>query len=144
MWAKGKKHTTTARIDTLIGQQTEVTGDIAFAGGLHVDGKIHGNVTAADDSGSVLTLSEHGTIEGEVKVPHIVLNGSVAGDVHAAERIELAARAQVTGNVYYNLIEMAMGAEVNGSLVHRSEAAAQPKLVSETAAEVDAPTQARD
>jgi cytoskeletal protein CcmA (bactofilin family) len=141
MWAKGKKRGTTTRIDTLIGQQTEVTGDIAFAGGLHVDGKIRGNVSAGDDSGSVLTLSEHGAIEGEVKVPHIVLNGSVTGDVHAAERIELAARARVTGNVYYNLIEMAMGAEVNGSLVHRSEASGKPTLVTETAADTGQATQ---
>jgi cytoskeletal protein CcmA (bactofilin family) len=121
MLGKRSKAKTVARIDTLIGQHSEIRGDIAFSGGLHVDGTIRGDVSAPDDSGSVLTLSEHGAIEGEVRVPHIILNGSVVGDVHAAERIELAARARVTGNVYYNLIEMAMGAEVNGSLVHRSE-----------------------
>ncbi|MEJ2346189.1 MAG: polymer-forming cytoskeletal protein [Gammaproteobacteria bacterium] len=124
MLGKRSKPKTVARIDTLIGQHSEIQGDVAFSGGLHVDGTIRGDVSAPDDSGSVLTLSEHGAIEGEVRVPHIILNGSVVGDVHAAERIELAARARVTGNVYYNLIEMAMGAEVNGSLVHRSEAAA--------------------
>jgi len=122
MLGKRSKPKKVARIDTLIGQHSEIRGDIAFSGGLHVDGTIRGDVSAPDDSGSVLTLSEHGAIEGEVRVPHIILNGSVVGDVHAAERIELAARARVTGNVYYNLIEMAMGAEVNGSLVHRSEA----------------------
>lgn len=123
MLGKRGKPKKVARIDTLIGQHSEIRGDLAFSGGLHVDGTIRGDVSAPDDSGSILTLSEHGAIEGEVRVPHIVLNGSVVGDVHAAERIELAARARVTGNVYYNLIEMAMGAEVNGSLVHRSEAA---------------------
>ena len=71
-----------------------------------------------DDSGSVLTVSEHGTIEGEVKVPNIILNGVVVGDVHVTNHIELAANARVTGNVYYSTIEMAMGAEVNGNLVH--------------------------
>ncbi|MCW9056085.1 MAG: polymer-forming cytoskeletal protein, partial [Gammaproteobacteria bacterium] len=60
----------------------------------------------------------HGNIEGEVRVPYVVLNGEVTGDVYAAERVELSSRAQVSGNVYYNLLEMAMGAEVNGSLVH--------------------------
>jgi len=124
MFAKGKKKANrTARVDTLVGQRTEVAGDVNFEGGLHVDGRVRGNVTAADDSDSMLTLSEHGSIEGDVRVPNIVLNGTVVGDVHAAARIELAAKARVTGNVYYNLIEMAMGAEVNGSLVHRAEAA---------------------
>ena len=37
------------------------------------------------------------------------------------KRIELAAKARVDGDVFYKLIEMAMGAEVNGSLVHKAE-----------------------
>ncbi len=111
----------TAKIDSLIGQNTEIHGDIVFTGGLHVDGKVIGNVEATDP-GSLLTISDQGTIEGEVKIPNIILNGQVIGDVHATERVELAAQARVNGNVFYNLIEMAIGAEVNGKLVHRSGA----------------------
>ena len=116
-----RKRIKPSRIDSLIGQQTILHGDVRFNGGLHVDGTIRGNVTADDDSRSVLTLSEQGTIEGEVRVPNIILNGSVLGDVHAVERVELASNARVTGNVYYSLIEMAMGAEVNGNLLHAVE-----------------------
>jgi len=116
----------TAKIDSLIGQNTEIHGDIVFTGGLHVDGKVVGNVHATDP-GSLLTISDQGTIEGEVKIPNIILNGHVVGDVHATERVELAAQARVNGNVYYNLIEMAIGAEVNGKLVHRT-GAEKPKL----------------
>lgn len=108
-----------AKIDSLIGQNTELHGDVVFNGGFHVDGKVRGNVQAHEPD-SLLTLSDHGTIEGEVRVPNIILNGTVIGDVYASERVELAANARVTGNVYYNLIEMAMGAEVNGSLVHQT------------------------
>lgn len=129
MWAKGsKKAKTSARIETLIGQHTELRGDVEFSGGLHVDGTVKGNVIASEGGGaSVLSLSERGTIEGEVRVPNVVLNGIVIGDVHALEHIELAAQARVTGNVYYSLIEMAMGAEVNGNLVHCAEGG-QPRL----------------
>ena len=116
----------TARIDSLIGQNTEIHGDIVFTGGLHVDGKVIGNVEATDP-GSLLTISDQGPIEGEVKIPNIILNGQVIGDVHATERVELAAQARVNGNVFYNLIEMAIGAEVNGKLVHRS-GTEKPKL----------------
>lgn len=118
MWSKNKS-TKSAKIDTLIGHNTQLTGDVAFSGGLHVDGVIKGNVVADSDSGSVLSLSERGLIEGEVRVPNVVLNGSVVGDVHATNHIELAPHARVTGNVYYKVIEMARGAEVNGNLVHR-------------------------
>ena len=120
MWGNSKKPKQTANIDSLIGQNTEIRGDVIFSGGLHVDGKVKGNVIAAEGDDSVLTLSERGTIEGEVKVPNVVVNGTVIGDVHALSHVELAAQARVHGNVYYTLIEMAMGAEVNGNLVHRA------------------------
>ena len=121
MWGNAKKPKQTANIDSLIGQNTEIRGDVIFTGGLHVDGKVKGNVIAAEGDDSVLTLSERGIIEGEVKVPNVVVNGSVIGDVHALSHVELAAQARVHGNVYYTLIEMAMGAEVNGNLVHRAD-----------------------
>jgi len=111
-----------AQIDTLIGSGTVLRGDIHFKDGLHIDGVVKGNVIAEGEN-SMLTMSENGRIEGEVRVHNIVLNGEVKGDVHALEHVELAAQARVTGNVYYALIEMAMGAEVNGNLVHRSEVA---------------------
>jgi len=126
MWGNKKRPKQTAQIDSLIGQNTEINGDVIFSGGLHVDGTIRGSVIAEQGEDSVLTLSERGTIEGEVKVPNVVVNGTVIGDVHAMGHVELAAQARVHGNVYYSLIELAMGAEVNGSLVHSS----QEKVVS--------------
>ncbi len=124
MWGNGKK-AKTARINTLIGPQTEMKGDVHFSGGLHVDGVIKGNVIA-NDASAVLTVSENGRIVGEVRVPNLVLNGTVEGDVYAKERVELSVKARVHGNVYYQLIEMAIGAEVNGNLVKSQ--AETPKL----------------
>jgi cytoskeletal protein CcmA (bactofilin family) len=115
-----RKKCNISKIDTLIGAEAEIQGDLHFTGGLHVDGRIKGNVIA--DGDGVLMLSEHGSIEGEVRVPHIFLNGTVTGDVHAEERVELASRARVRGNVFYQLIEMVVGAEVNGKLVHSAQA----------------------
>jgi cytoskeletal protein CcmA (bactofilin family) len=117
-----KSKATSGRVDTIIGQQTRIEGNVHFNGGLLVDGRIKGGVIAEAGSASVLTVSEHGSIEGDVRVPTVILNGTVTGDVHSDERIELAAKARVDGDVYYKLIEMAMGATVNGSLVHREEA----------------------
>jgi len=109
------------KIDSFIGRQSEISGDLRFEGGLYVDGIIHGNVCAGGDVGAFLALSEHGAIDGEVNVPNVQLNGAVNGDVRASGQVELAANARVHGNVYYRLIEMAMGAEVNGKLVHIEE-----------------------
>ncbi|MBT8143731.1 MAG: polymer-forming cytoskeletal protein [Gammaproteobacteria bacterium] len=116
-----------ANIDTLVGSKTRVSGDIEFTGGFHVDGYIKGNISAEPDSDSVLSISEHGTVEGSVAVPHVILNGTVKGDVKARERVELGSTARVIGNVFYNLIEMAIGAEINGKLIHQPKGA--PTLV---------------
>ncbi|MDR3417833.1 MAG: polymer-forming cytoskeletal protein [Nevskia sp.] len=115
----GGSSSKSATVDTLIGRQTEVLGDVRFSGGLHVDGKIKGSVTTlgADKSAS-LSVSETGSVEGDVRVPNIMLNGTVIGDVRATERLSLAAKARVTGNVYYKVLQMESGAMINGQLLY--------------------------
>jgi len=109
-------------VETLIGARTVIKGDVSFAGGLHVDGNIKGSVYAkSDDQQAMLVLSDKGTIEGEVRAPHVVINGTMHGDIIATERVELAAQARVHGNIYYKLLEMAAGAQVNGQIVHEEE-----------------------
>jgi len=109
------------KVSTVVGKDTEIKGDLRFSGGLHVDGAILGNVTGDQDADSAITLSEEGRIEGDVRVSNVILNGTVVGDVFALQRVELAPMARVTGTVYYCFLEMAMGAEVNGQLVHTEE-----------------------
>ena len=129
-----KKGFNTARIDTLVGQGSVINGDLVFSGGLHVDGKINGNVIAEEGSTAILILSEFGRIEGEVKVPNMVLNGEIVGDVYGSTRVELAPKSRVKGSVYYNLIEMAIGAEVNGGLVHQPQGDQLPKRLEDKSA----------
>jgi len=127
MFGKKKKFSS-AKIDTLVGKNTVITGDLVFKGGLHVDGKIIGNVIAEEGSMAVMILSENGSIEGEVKVPNMVLNGKIVGDVFGSNRVELASKSRINGSVYYNLIEVAIGAEVNGGLIHSPNQDVQKKL----------------
>lgn len=108
-------------ISTLVGKDTRVHGDLEFQGGCLVDGYVRGNVTSTGDQESTVRVSERGCIEGGVSVPNVLLNGTVKGDVRATRRVELGSNARVVGNVQYSLIEMAIGAEVNGKLIHESE-----------------------
>ena len=125
---KQRRHTV---VETLVGANTRISGDLHFSGGCHVDGTVNGSVTADPDSQSALSISEEGNIDGGVTVPFVVLNGIVRGDVFANQRVELGPTARVIGNVYYNLIEMAIGAEINGKLVHQPEG--QVPLLEQTA-----------
>jgi cytoskeletal protein CcmA (bactofilin family) len=115
-----RKPSKPAKIQTLIGAKTRVDGDVEFSGGLHLDGHINGNVRAASGPGAILSISEQGCIEGSVSVPSIVLNGIVKGDIEADERVELGPKARVLGNVHYTIIEIAVGAQINGKLLHKT------------------------
>lgn len=117
-----QKRRQAAAISTLVGKDTRVHGDLEFSGGCLVDGYVKGNVKAVQDDNATLNVSERGCIEGAVMVPNVVLNGTVKGDVKAVHRVELGSKSRVVGNVQYSLIEMAIGAEVNGKLIHESEA----------------------
>lgn len=109
-------------IDCLIGAGTVIEGNIAFVGGLRVDGHVRGNVLSVDAEPGTLVLSERARIEGEIRVSHVVINGTVVGPVHAAEYVELQAKANVTGDVYYKTLEMQLGAMVQGRLVYQDDA----------------------
>lgn len=110
------------RIDTLVGVGTSVDGNVQFKGGLRVDGQVNGSVIAVDGTPSTLVLSEKARIEGEIQVTHAVINGTVVGSVRASEYVELQAKANVAGDVYYKSIETHQGAVVQGRLVHQGDA----------------------
>lgn len=106
-------------VDSLIGRQTEILGDVRFAGGLHLDGRVKGSVSVSGgDASATLSISESGAVEGDIRVPNVILNGTVVGDVHASEKLVLNAKARVNGNVYYKVLQMEPGATINGQLVH--------------------------
>ena len=123
----GKKKVKAAQIDTLIGKNTTVEGDMHYRGGLHIEGKVKGNIIADSTDKTVLIVSEKGCVEGNVKGPVVIINGQVKGDVTSTQTLELAQHAKVEGNVYYNLLEMEVGAKVNGSLIHQEVSAAKIK-----------------
>ena len=138
----GKKNRNTAVVRTLVGGDTRVHGDIEFTGGFHVDGYVKGNVEALGQDPATLSISENGCVEGSVVVPNLILNGTVKGDVRVTERVELGPRARVIGNVQYRLIEMAIGAEVNGKLIHEMDVAAKRPLAEPVKPELVAPVKA--
>jgi cytoskeletal protein CcmA (bactofilin family) len=114
-----------SEIDSLIGISARIEGDLVFTGGLRIDGEVHGNVIAGDAAAdSVLIVSEHARIEGEVRCANLVVNGYIAGTVRSTELLELQPKGRIHGDVHYRLLEMHGGALVTGKLTH--EAAPMP------------------
>lgn len=129
------------KVSTVIGQGTLISGDLVFDGGLHLDGEIKGNLSTKKDGNTTLIVSEKGSIEGDVHVSCLILNGRIVGDVYVNERVELASEARVSGTVHYRMLEMAMGAEVNGQLVRMDEQEKTPSVAAVKVAESDAPSE---
>jgi cytoskeletal protein CcmA (bactofilin family) len=119
-----KKAAPQKRIDSLIGAGTVVEGDVTFAGGLRVDGTVRGHIATVDKQPATLVVSEQATIEGEIRVSHVVINGAVSGPVTANDYLELQAKARVNGDVTYRTLEMHVGAIVQGKLMHAEQESA--------------------
>ena len=120
------KDVTPARIDTLIGASVQVEGDLVFGGGLHLDGRVAGNVRAEPRAGSTLSVSESGSIEGSVEAHDLALRGTVRGDIVASGRVVLGPTARVEGNVHYGVIEVTLGAQISGKLLRLATPEADP------------------
>jgi cytoskeletal protein CcmA (bactofilin family) len=116
------------RIDTLVGADTRIEGDLSFSGGLRVDGAISGDVAEQSDTPSTLIISENGRVEGAVSAAKIVLNGKVIGTVKSSHFIELQTKARITGDLYYKSLEMHTGAVIEGKLVYLGDGAQEEAL----------------
>jgi cytoskeletal protein CcmA (bactofilin family) len=124
MWKRNKNSPPQKRIDSLIGAGTVVDGNIAFSGGLRIDGQVRGNVTAANGDPCTLVVSEHARVDGEIRVSHVVINGTINGPVTADDYLELQANARIMGDVSYRQVEMRVGAVVQGRLNHAEQGGA--------------------
>ena len=118
---------------TLVSSDTVILGDIRFSGVLDIEGLVQGNIIALPGKDALVRVVDKGRVEGEIRAPSVVINGEVEGNVYSTRHLELAAKAQVKGNVFYTLVEMAAGAEVNGSLAHMAETEAAKVIKSEAA-----------
>jgi len=106
-------------VDTLIGPEVVLRGELQFAGGLYLEGCLLGSAIALEGRPAQFTIAARGRVEGEVRAPVVVVHGHVVGDIHASERLELGPGARVEGRLHYSVLQIAAGAAVSGQLLHR-------------------------
>ena len=133
---------------TLISRETEIVGDIKFSGTLDIEGTVRGNIVSESGKDAVVRILDKGLVDGDIRVPSVMINGSIIGDVFSSKHLELASNAQVQGNLQYVQVEMAIGAEINGSLKHIDEytdkADCKPQLVASLSETIDSARQKVD
>ncbi len=107
-----------SQLDTLLGKNTKIKGDISFSGVLVLDGSVDGSLIGSKND-DILTINESGLVAGKIEVANIIINGTVKGDIIASGKIEVASKASIEGNVYYKNIEMETGSKINGQLIYQ-------------------------
>ena len=103
-------------IRTLIGEGTVIRGELRFADGLRIDGEVEGDVIAAGEGYSILVISEKARVTGKVIAGHVIVNGTVIGPIQSDDLLELQPKAQITGDVRCEVLEMHQGASIDGEL----------------------------
>jgi cytoskeletal protein CcmA (bactofilin family) len=103
---------------TLISTDTHITGDLHFSGNLEIEGKITGSVVSSAEGGRVRIMPT-GHVIGDIHTPIAVINGRIEGNIYSSEEIHLAADSFVEGNLYYVLLEIEKGAQMNGTFVYQ-------------------------
>ena len=102
---------------TLIASDAELVGDITFSSQLVVNGLLRGSITA-EESGASMTVSPSGRVVGDVRAPTVLIHGRVDGTVYSLEHLEIADGATIQGDLHYTVLQMHMGASVQGRLIH--------------------------
>lgn len=103
-------------IRTLIGEGTQIQGEVRFVDGLRIDGEVQGDVIAVGDAPSILVISEKARVTGRVRGGHVIVNGQVVGPIQSDELLELQPQARIVGDVRYEVLEMHQGATIDGEL----------------------------
>lgn len=118
----------THHIDTLVGANAAIVGDVAFRGGLRIDGTVEGNVSVSFAEAGCLCVGERGSIHGDVRVTDLILDGAVVGSVFATGRVEIHASGRIQGDVHAGIIEIHAGAVIDGRIISNDGKADEKRL----------------
>ena len=89
------KNRNDGRLDTVIGPETNVRGDLRVTGGVRLDGQVEGRMDVTE----TLFTGPKSLLKGDVNCRSAVIAGRIEGDIYAAEGVELQTGAQVFGNI---------------------------------------------
>ena len=98
---------------TTIGASLIITGEITSQEDITVHGRVKGQIRM--DKGSLL-IAPKASIDADVEGTHVLIHGTLAGNVLAAHRIELTPTADVTGTLTTPSVVLQDGATFNGLL----------------------------
>ncbi len=114
-------------IETTIGPNTHIKGNIQGDGGLRIDGVLEGNVKTTGN----LVISESAKVFAEIEANNISIAGAIRGNIQA-NRAEILDTGRVWGDVKVKTVLINEGGYVSGQIIMQQDLQ-PPKLESENA-----------
>lgn len=120
------KNITSSMEQATIGRSVVIKGDISGSESLYIDGRVEGTINFTD---SRVTIGRNAVIVANVTAKEVVVMGTVTGNIHCADRLDIRSEGTVTGDVVTPRVCIEDGALVKGSVEVRTEKkqAAQPQ-----------------
>jgi len=101
-----------------IGRSVIIKGDISGSESLYIDGRVEGTINFTD---SRVTIGRNAVIVANVSAKEVVVMGTVTGNIHCSDRLDIRSEATVTGDVVTPRVCIEDGALVKGSVEVRTE-----------------------
>ncbi len=103
---------------SIISADLKITGNLASAGDLQIDGTVEGDITSRQ-----VTVGQGALVQGAILANTVRIYGTVAGEIKAND-VTLAKSARVDGDIGHQSIAMEAGASVSGRLTRLEKAVA--------------------
>ena len=98
------------KINSILGPEVEVDGDVKVVGSILIYGKVNGNVTA---SGTVRT-AKNSHIKGNIESQDSFISGKVDGDLKVEGKTTLEKNCVLNGNLVTSIVIIEEGATFEG------------------------------
>lgn len=98
-------------IETIIGKQTQVKGNITAGSSIRIDGTLDGDLTASGD----VIIGANGVVTGAIKARTVTVAGTVNGNLDVADRLELLPTAKINGDIAASVLVVGEGAVFKGN-----------------------------
>lgn len=108
---KKEVHSNSDVIETILGANSQIEGNLVSQGSLRVDGKMHGNVNLKGN----LIVGEEGSLEGEVIAKNIVIAGKITGNIKALEKVEINKTGILLGDINSKFVVIEEGSHFTGN-----------------------------
>lgn len=113
-----------------LGPDAEVTGKLSFVGPTRIEGKLRGQVRAAD----LLVIGAEAVVEATVQAEKLVILGEVRGQVEEAGSVQICAGGKLFGDLHTRSLVIEEGATFEGQARMSQGAHAPQPVLAVTAA----------